>query len=81
MYIIPLFLDANMLIEQALQIWCMSGYMADGTMPVNLGQKQNDYSKYQIVNPVQEIEVHGIASYRCVQTQNPQHKYHGSFHV
>jgi len=57
-----LYLDAHMVIEQALQIWCMSGYMADGTMPINLNAEA--ICKYQVVNPVQRIRVQRISPFK-----------------
>jgi hypothetical protein len=60
-----LYTDAGMLIEQALQIWCMSGFMTDGTMPVNLDSAS--IAKYKIVNPVQEIEVQRIAPFNVTR--------------
>jgi hypothetical protein len=63
-----LYLDADMLIEQALQVWCMSGYMADGTMPINMNIKDGSITKYQVINPIQEIEVQRIRPFNVTRS-------------
>lgn len=66
---VTLYLDANMVIEQALQIWCASSFLANGCMPlIPKGTSRADRNsicrEYQIANPVQKIRVERIRPFR-----------------